>query len=80
MTSSNELKICLLKNRYGAPRTEPLTVFLDAEHYYVGDPYEGSSYEYNDKTVDFNKLTDYNLKPSDYGFSENYSSPDDYPF
>ena len=81
MTSSNELKICLLKNRYGAPRTEPLTVFLDAEHYYVGDPYEGSSYEYTDKSVEFNKLTELNIKPSDYGFTENYNSySDDYPF
>lgn len=45
----NELKVCLLKNRYGAAHEEPIITSVIPEHYYVGDNLDG--YEYNDNDV-----------------------------
>ena len=45
----NELKVCLLKNRYGAAYEEPIITSVIPEHYYVGDNLDG--YEYNDNDV-----------------------------
>lgn len=52
----NELKVCLLKNRYGAAHEEPIITSVIPEHYYVGDSLDG--YEYNNDDVDFDENTE----------------------
>lgn len=52
----NELKVCLLKNRYGAAHEEPIITSVIPEHYYVGDSLDG--YEYNNNDVDFDDNTE----------------------
>lgn len=54
----NELKVCLLKNRYGAPHEEPIITSVLPEYYYVGDSLDGYEYNNNDVSDDIALLND----------------------
>ena len=69
LTAANELKICLLKNRYGITITDPIITDVYPEYYYVGDKLE--DYEYNPESVSLDDL--YNSKPKSMGFSNSDS-------
>jgi hypothetical protein len=54
----NELKVCLLKNRYGAAHEEPIITTVLPEYYYVGDSLDGYEYNNNDVSDDIAMLND----------------------
>jgi len=64
-TVANELKVCLLKNRYGMAHPEPIITDVYPEYYYVGDRLDG--YTYQSGCVSMNDL--YNNRPNSFGFS-----------
>lgn len=66
LTAANELKVCLLKNRYGSPHPEPIITDVYPEYYYVGDKLDG--FEYNNENINMDDL--YNNKPSDLGLQD----------
>lgn len=65
LTAANELKVCLLKNRYGATHTDPIITDVYPEYYYVGDKLDG--FEYNNENINMDDL--YNNKPSSFGLN-----------
>lgn len=69
LTAANELKICLLKNRYGMTHTDPIITDVYPEYYYVGDRLDGYTYQQGSVTLD--QL--YDNKPKNLGFSNSDS-------
>lgn len=76
LTNANELKVCLLKNRYGQPHADPIITDVYPEYYYVGDKLE--NYEYDANLVELNDLYDKTPKSLGFSNSDSYYDSDEY--
>lgn len=76
LTAANELKICLLKNRYGMAHEDPIITDVYPEYYYVGDRLDG--YTYSSNTVTLDDLYDNNPKSLGFSNSDSFYDSDEF--